>query len=459
MKCCGILRAAHKVAVVGGGPSGWYTAQTVLKGLPDCEVDIYDKMVVPFGLARYGVAPDHPEVKNVGIGFTEMIEGSMADRVRFYGNVEVGQDVTMKDLLEHYHQVVVATGADSDKTIGIPGEDKYVTSARSLVAWYNGLPGASPPVRPLSGIRNVVIVGNGNVAVDCARILLAPLSLLENTDITSEALQGLATSAVRSVSLVARRGIINTAFTIKEFREMLSLGQTGPKGSPNTHLSTHIHDGNLTIDEESLDRKYKRLISLIMQTARENQEQQERSFHVRYLRRPVEATEEGLVVSVMKVKGPELEGKVEDTGVTELVPADMILRSIGYKSVLGDETIPFDTRRGVIPADAGGRILKGDAPLPRAYCSGWVKNGPVGVILAAHVDGKTVGGTMVSDAAAAQSDASCSGQGSAAILPRLKNPRTWSTWQAIREAERIRGEKLNKVAEKITSVEEMLSFA
>eukprot|EP00755_Sulcionema_specki_P008648 Sspe_Gene.41544::Locus_20091_Transcript_1_1_Confidence_1.000_Length_2343::g.41544::m.41544/K18914/FDXR; adrenodoxin-NADP+ reductase len=156
----------RRVAVVGAGPSGYYAAQTILKLSKDVEVDVYDKLPVPFGLARYGVAPDHPEVKNVGNTFTELMNAEKG-RCRFIGNVDIGGELPVSALREHYHQVVFATGAPGDRKLGIPGEDEYIRSARSFVEWYNTMPGSSPT--DLSGVRSVAIIGNGNVAVDCAR--------------------------------------------------------------------------------------------------------------------------------------------------------------------------------------------------------------------------------------------------------------------------------------------------
>ena len=445
----------HRVAIVGGGPSGFYTAVRILREMPTAEVDVYEKLPVPFGLARYGVAPDHPEVKNVSVTFTEMVEGWAQGRIRFHGNVEVGGGgVSVAKLAQHFHQVVVATGADSSRSVGIPGEAEHAVPARELVEWYNGVPGAVCP-RDLSQTKSVAVVGNGNVALDCARILLMPAEHLAGTDITSEALDALRASAIRSVSVAARRGVLNTAFTIKEFREMLTLAEGG-------YLNTAVHDASIAADPETLPRARKRLIQLVLSRAGAEAAATEaqKQFHVRYLRRPVEATAAGLVCEVMAVDGEEGAGVVRGTGVHETVPADLILTSVGYKSVLKDATLPFDEARGVVPSErATGRVLRAAGStevLPRVYCAGWVKNGPVGVILAAHLDGKLVGGTVAADAAAAAADPATDGAGHAAIAPLAPGATTWETWQAIQEQERLHGEEKGKAAEKFVSVADML---
>ncbi|KAJ9456342.1 NADPH:adrenodoxin oxidoreductase [Diplonema papillatum] len=449
----------HKIAVVGSGPSGFYTADTVLKLLPDCEVDVFEKLPVPFGLSRYGVAPDHPEVKNVENTFTRLFESAETkDRIRFHGNVEVGREVTVAKLLQHFHQVVIATGASDDRRVGIEGEDQFVHSARRFVAWYNSFPGANCPC-DLEGVRNVAIIGNGNVAVDAARILLAPHDDLRGTDINMDAYSRLCESSVRSVELVARRGILNTAFTIKEFREMLHLGNPS-KLPENPHLTTLIRNAEIATDIQSLDRRYRRLIELIRsQCEGSTKAPAGREFRVTYLRKPREATAKGLLTDVMRVVGPEVDGKVEPTGETEFIEADLVLRSVGYRSIPVDATVPFDDSRGVIPAQVTGRVVRNNSEVvKRLYCVGWVKNGPVGVIVAAHADGKTVGNALANDAGEAEVDGSTDGAGIESILPLLVNTTSWSTWESIRARELERGAELSKAAEKLANVSDMLAF-
>ena len=201
------------VAVVGSGPAGFYLSQQLLKKKDlNLQIDIYEKLPVPFGLVRYGVAPDHPDVKNVESTFTKVAQD---DRVRFVGNVSLGQDLKVKELKEAYDAVVLAYGAAKDRTLDIPGENaKNVISARNFVGFYNGLPECANLDLSLD-CEHAVIVGLGNVAIDCARVLLTPVDDLKETDITEAALEHLSKSRIKRVSLVGRRGPLQVAFTIK----------------------------------------------------------------------------------------------------------------------------------------------------------------------------------------------------------------------------------------------------
>ncbi|MED6291812.1 hypothetical protein CHARACLAT_027470, partial [Characodon lateralis] len=215
-----------KVCIVGSGPAGFYTAQHLIKARQDVEVDIYERLPVPFGLVRFGVAPDHPEVKNVINTFTQTAKHS---RCSFYGNVNVGKDVTVGELQQAYHAVVLSYGAEGNRRVGVPGEDlRGVYSAKDFVGWYNGLPGCRE-LSPDLSCETAVILGQGNVALDVARILLSPLDALKKTDITQPALEALAESQVRKVLIVGRRGPMQVACTIKELREMVNLPGTRPE--------------------------------------------------------------------------------------------------------------------------------------------------------------------------------------------------------------------------------------
>lgn len=209
-----------QISIIGGGPAGFYAAQQLVKLLPAATVDIYERLPVPFGLVRYGVAPDHPEVKNVINTFTKTAKHP---RVNFYGNITLGKDVYLKELRNAYHAVLLTYGAEEDRKLGIQGEDfENVISAREFVGWYNGVPDNKDLTVNLNG-ENVAVIGQGNVAVDVARILLTPIDKLKETDITEYSLQRLSDSKVKKVTLVGRRGPLQVAFTIKELREMLNL--------------------------------------------------------------------------------------------------------------------------------------------------------------------------------------------------------------------------------------------
>ncbi|KAJ4432143.1 hypothetical protein ANN_20759, partial [Periplaneta americana] len=214
------IASSPKICIVGSGPASFYAAQHLIKTLPQSEVDIYEQLPVPFGLVRFGVAPDHPEVKNVINTFTKT---ASSPNLRFVGNVSLGQDVTLQELKNAYHAVLLAYGADEDREFGLEGESLgNVLSARRFVGWYNGLPRDKNFSVNLD-VEEVVILGQGNVALDVARILLTPIDKLKSTDITAHALDALSRSRVRCVRLIGRRGPLQVAFTIKELREMLKL--------------------------------------------------------------------------------------------------------------------------------------------------------------------------------------------------------------------------------------------
>ncbi|XP_054763347.2 NADPH:adrenodoxin oxidoreductase, mitochondrial-like [Lytechinus pictus] len=209
-----------RVCIIGSGPAGFYTAQSLLKGDKSLHVDIYDRLPVPFGLVRYGVAPDHPDVKNVINQFTTL---ATAGRCSFIGGVSIGKDVQVKELLEAYSAVVLSYGAEGDKMLNVPGEDlPGFYSARKFVGWYNGLPEHSH-LDPMLDTDTAVVIGHGNVALDVARILLTPIDILKKTDITASAIEALTRSRVKRVHVVGRRGPLNISFTIKELREMIKL--------------------------------------------------------------------------------------------------------------------------------------------------------------------------------------------------------------------------------------------
>ncbi|KAE8576835.1 hypothetical protein XENTR_v10004337 [Xenopus tropicalis] len=221
------------ICIVGSGPAGFYTAQHILRHNPQAQVDIYEKLPVPFGLVRFGVAPDHPEVKNVINTFTQT---ARSERCTFLGNVTVGRDVTVEELQGAYHAVVLSYGAEDKRELGIPGEElPGVHSARDFVGWYNGLPD-NRHLHPDLSCDTAVILGQGNVALDIARILLSPVDILRKTDITQTALDALSQSRIRRVWMVGRRGPLQVAFTIKELREMINLPETRPKLDPADYV-------------------------------------------------------------------------------------------------------------------------------------------------------------------------------------------------------------------------------
>ncbi|XP_063749345.1 NADPH:adrenodoxin oxidoreductase, mitochondrial isoform X2 [Eleginops maclovinus] len=370
-----------KVCIVGGGPAGFYTAQHLIKARPDVAVDVYERLPVPFGLVRFGVAPDHPEVKNVINTFTQT---ARHERCSFYGNVNVGKDVSVEELREAYHAVVLSYGAEGNRRMGVPGEDlSGVYSAKDFVGWYNGLPSCRE-LGPDLSCETAVILGQGNVALDVARVLLSPIDFLKKTDITQPALEALEASRVRRVLIVGRRGPTQIAGTIKEIREMVNLPNTRPD-----MLAADFEGVKESLQD--LPRPRKRLTELMLKAALETpgekeQERREKATKVwglRFYRSPVEILADpersgrtaGIRLAVNKLEGSGEGARAVLTGEVEDVTCGLVISSIGYKSLPIDASVPFDSRRAIVPNHMG-RIQEA----PGLYCSGWLKTGPTGVI-------------------------------------------------------------------------------
>ncbi|XP_034478842.1 NADPH:adrenodoxin oxidoreductase, mitochondrial [Drosophila innubila] len=440
-----------RICIVGAGPAGFYAAQYLLKQLSDCAVDIVEKLPVPFGLVRFGVAPDHPEVKNVINTFTKTAENP---RLRFFGNVTLGTDVTLQELRERYHAVLLTYGADQDRELQLENEEQaHVLSARQFVAWYNGLPGAEQLQPDLNG-RDVTIVGQGNVAVDVARMLLTPIDSLKLTDTTDYALQALAESKVERVHLVGRRGPLQAAFTIKELREMLKLPNVETCWRPQDFTGIEAQVGKL-------QRPRKRLTELMLKSIGEQSSRKvgisnNKQFLPIFLRAPKSIGQRQMEFSITKLR----ENAAVVTEETESLPSDLILRSIGYKSSCADAGINFDTQRGHV-CNQQGRVLKDNKaqltePEPGLYVAGWLATGPTGVILTTMNVAFSVAKTICDDMAANVIDTTSVKPG---LAPDNRRIVTWEGWQRIDKHETEAGKPMGKPREKIVSIPELLRIA
>ncbi|XP_062930275.1 NADPH:adrenodoxin oxidoreductase, mitochondrial isoform X2 [Mobula hypostoma] len=418
-----------KVCVIGSGPAGFYTAQHLLKHHKSTVVDIYEKLPIPFGLVRFGVAPDHPEVKNVINVFTQTAHLS---RCSFYGNVTVGKDVSIEELKQAYHVLVLSYGAETNRILGIPGENlPGVYSGRAFVGWYNGLP------------------ENRN-----------------KTDITANSLEAIENSKVKRVIIVGRRGPLQVAFTIKELREMMKLPGTRSLLDPNDFEGLkHV--------VKDLPRPRKRLMELLIKTALENNSGKEAEFQaaatkewsLRFRRSPLEIipSNDGERVGGIRLSVTKLEGSAESavaiqTEDVEDLECGLVLSSIGYKSHPIDPSVPFDQQQGVIPNKLG-RVLHA----PGMYCSGWVKRGPVGVIANTMNDGFETAESVLEDVQSGILDVSALKGGYKVIEALLKQrgicPVSFSGWEKIDSSEVTKGEKVGKPREKLLTVKEMLEVA
>ncbi|XP_010156844.1 PREDICTED: NADPH:adrenodoxin oxidoreductase, mitochondrial [Eurypyga helias] len=453
--------AAPRVCVVGSGPAGFYTAQHILKHHGGARVDIYEKLPVPFGLVRFGVAPDHPEVKNVINTFTQT---ARSERCAYYGNVTVGRDVTVAELQQAYHAVVLSYGAEDNRVLGIPGENlSGVYSARAFVGWYNGLP-ENRDLKPDLSCETALILGHGNVALDIARILLSPLSLLRKTDITDGSLAALASSKVKRVWLAGRRGPLQVAFTIKELREMINLPGASPVLNPADFagLEGAVKDA---------PRPRKRLTELMIKTALEKpgkktveQVAAPREWGLKFQRSPQEVLPtadgkqaRGVRMALTRLEGSGDSAKAVPTGDVEELECGLVLSSIGYRSLPLDPAVPFDTQHGIIP-NSSGRV----EGVPGLYCSGWVKRGPTGVIITTMNDSFDTAHSVLEDLQVGVLDVSTSREGFGAVGSILRSrgvrPVSFSDWEKIDAAEVARGKAAGKPREKIVDPQEMLQL-
>ncbi|XP_057969165.1 NADPH:adrenodoxin oxidoreductase, mitochondrial isoform X2 [Malania oleifera] len=378
-----------RVCVVGSGPAGFYTAEKMLKANKQAEVDIIDRLPTPFGLVRSGVAPDHPETKIVVNQFSRVAQH---EQCSFFGNVTLGSSISLTELREMYHVVVLAYGAESDRVLHIPGEDLGgILPAREFVWWYNGHPDCRNLALDLKSTDTAVILGQGNVALDVARILLRPTVELATTDIAGHALTALKESTIRKVFLVGRRGPVQAACTAKELREVLGIKD----------LFINIQEADLVktlADEEELkdNRIRRRIYELLSKAAISGPScpcSGQRELHFVFFKKPdrflVSDNRSNHVSGVRFEKTILQENGVSGkriavgTGEFEDLECGMVLKSIGYKSVPVDG-LPFDHRQGIVP-NTRGRVLSdllGDLTLVEKglYVSGWLKRGPTGII-------------------------------------------------------------------------------
>ena len=447
----------YKVAIIGSGPSSFYAAKYILEKAPvDTRIDIIEKLPMPFGLVRYGVAPDHQDVKTVMTTFTEIGNNP---RVSYYGNVTLGEDIKLETLLKNYSIVLFGTGASSDKILNIKNENiteindnhRYhsgntdksivggVLSARSFVNWYNGHPDYSwvgNELNNLKGITDVVIVGQGNVAIDCARVLTNDSSIkLNKSDITDEALECIANSSISKISVIGRRGFIQASFTIKELRELSRLDECELKLYRD---EIERSDTEASLMEVKNNRPKKRIVELMRKIAMEGEvgegegdvenKCKTKQIDIRFLVSPTEVITDSTTNTTdsttdsdsstrVQVKGLKvihntligIEGKQSVTPrlsetheeIEEIIPCQLILRSVGYQSVpLSDTGFKkewFHTKKHVIN-NSKGRVLDSNGTIvTQIYATGWCKRGPSGIVGTNIIDAKETVQCIIED--------------------------------------------------------------
>lgn len=434
-------QARYRVAIVGAGPSGLFAAQ-FLAARPDLQVDIFDRLPTPYGLLRYGVAPDHTSIKSVATALARVFESS---RVRFLGLVTFGRDVTREELRAGYDAVIYAVGASEDLRLGVEGEDAVGSrSAREFVAWYSGHPDAEP--QSLDGVRQAAAVGVGNVAVDVARLLAKEPLALDSTDMPEDVLAELRRSRLSDVWVIGRRGPQHASFTTTELRELCT--------TPGVRVTVEP-DSFEWIDEDLLDRRSRTNLA-VLRAANDNTVRNPRvRLHFLFWRRPVAVQGNPVTGLVLErtVMGPD--GRVTGTGETEELSVQLVLRAIGYRA-MRLPGVPFDDTLGVIPS-VHGRVLDDGAISPREYVVGWIKRGPVGVIGTNKSDAKETVARVLADLAL--------------LEPRTERielvellaargfyPSTFEDWRRIEAAEANRGASHDRERMKIEAWHELLDL-
>ena len=449
-----------RVAIVGSGPAGFYAADHLLKR-EGVEVDMIDRLPTPYGLVRGGVAPDHPKIKSV----IRVYEKTAAKPgFRFFGNVDVGRDIGTGDLEDRYHAVIYAYGAETDRHLGIPGEDLPGSHpATAFVGWYNGHPDYAGFQFDLSHERAVVI-GNGNVAMDVARMLGLTPEELAQTDTADHAIEALTESKVREIVVLGRRGPAQAAFTNPEIKELGEMVDADCIVDPAEVELDPLSAAFLESGES--DKTHKTNVEILRKFASREPTGKPKRIVLQFLRSPLEIQGDGKVERVV-VGRNRLEagthGRISavDTGERETLDAGLVLRSVGYKGI-GVGSVPFDEQRGVIQNSDGRVTGSSGNHLRGQYAVGWIKRGPSGVIGTNKKDAQETVDNVFEDIDAGHVHQPKTAD-PAAIVELLEERGisyvTFDGWQAIDRAEVARGEPQGRPRVKFTRIEEMLDAA
>jgi len=437
---------AVRVAVVGSGPAGFYAAGALLDAELGVEVDMIERLPTPWGLVRLGVAPDHPKLKSVSRAFERIAE---KPGFRFFGNVEVGRDLSHADLLQLYDAVVYAFGAQTDKRLGIPGEDLAGSwSATEFVAWYNGHPDYQDLEFDLN-VERAVVIGNGNVALDVARMLALTPDELSPTDTTDPAIEAIGRSTLREIVIVGRRGPAQASWTTQELKEM------GELAGADVDVDAAELEGAAEDDVHT-----HRNMDVLREFAARRPTGKPLTIRFLFFRSPVaihgEVNVEG--VELVRNRIEEQDGRLVavPTDAHETLECGLVFRSVGYRGV-GLPELPFDERRGTIHNE-GGRV----AGHPRAYCAGWIKRGPTGIIGTNKKDATETVRLLLEDleqGRIAHGEHVTADAVEALLAERGVRAVVYAGWTSIDEHERVAGEKLGRPRVKLRTWEELLEAA
>lgn len=446
------MESKYRIAIVGSGPSGFFTADNLLRLCQDCEIDMFEKYPDPFGLVRRGVAPDNPKIRSVTKAFDDIAKN---DRFAYFGNVEVGVDISLVELMDYYHAVVLASGMETSQRLCIPGEDLPGSyTASSIVGWYNCHPVYSSLNVYFSGER-AVIIGMGNVALDVARILLKHWSDLQSTDISSKALKDLELSKINTVYIVGRRGPTQVKF---RENELLALEEI-----PDLDIVVSQEDLELNIASQSemensisIQRIYKWFLQFAQREIKH-----QKKLHFLFYRYPIRIIGnggvEGIVFEKTQLVGEPFQQKAVGTGVVEKLDCDYVIASIGYRGNI-IPGVPYDERSGTIP-NIQGRVYDGQEIRKGLYVVGWAKRGPVGLIGHNKPDSAETAKCVLEDLPSLGTKEIRSREDLIRLLEN-KGIRyvTFEEWKKVDEMEIQLGTHVGKVRERFRSKFEILKF-
>jgi ferredoxin--NADP+ reductase len=445
-----------RVAVVGSGPAGFYAAGQLLAHDPPVEVDLFDRLPTPWGLVRLGVAPDHPKIKSVSRAFEKIAQ---RPGFRFFGNVEIGRDVTHDELASLYDAVIYAVGSQTDRRMGIPGEDLPGSwPATAFVAWYNAHPDFHDCAFDLAGKRAIVI-GNGNVAVDVARMLALTPGELAPTDTADEAIAAIAASGIEEIVVLGRRGPAQAAFTTPELIELTELEGADLIVDP-AELELDPASAAALEEDTALAR---RNLEVLREAAATPPVGRPKRVVLRFCVSPVAILGKSAVEAVEVVHN---ELVADENGRISAVPTDrreviscgIVLRSVGYQGV-AVPGVPFDERRAAIPNHEGRVVSATGEAIPGLYCAGWIKRGPSGVIGTNKKDANETVDLLLEDATAGLLPRRADVDVADLLAERGVTPVTYAGWEAIDAIECARGEEQGRPRVKLGQWTELLEAA
>jgi ferredoxin--NADP+ reductase len=446
-----------RVAVVGSGPAAFYAAGQLLASEdPLAEVDLVERLPTPWGLVRLGVAPDHPQLKTASRVFEKT---AARPGFRFLGNVEVGRDVSHDELASRYHAVIYAVGSQADRRLGIPGEDLPGSwPATEFVAWYNGHPDFQDLPFDLSCERAVVI-GNGNVALDVARMLALTPEELAPTDTADSAIEAINSSAIREILVLGRRGPVQASWTSTELGELGDLEGADAVLDPAELELDPASEAELEGASNVVQRNMEILRELSVRTP----EGKGTTVRLRFRASPVavlgDERVEAIEIARNRLEADE-SGRIRavPTEEREVIPCGLVFRSVGYRGV-GIPGVPYDERSGTIPNE-GGRIVGEDRQLvPGLYCAGWIKRGPTGVIGTNKKDAAETVGLLLDDARAGSLAEPSGGSLDELLAERGVEVVGYEGWERIDAIERARGEEQGRPRVKLCTWDELLAAA